>query len=53
MRQRELAGSRVPYGYRRPAVLLQREGWELNAKRVYCLYVEEGLIVPTRSATSA
>ena len=48
MRLRELAGSRVQYGYRRLTVLLQREGWEVNAKRVYRLYVEEGLIVRTR-----
>lgn len=48
VRLRELAGSRVRYGYRRLTVLLQREGWEVNAKRVYRLYVEEGLIVRTR-----
>jgi putative transposase len=48
VRLRELAGSRVQYGYRRLTVLLQREGWEVNAKRVYRLYVEEGLIVRTR-----
>ena len=43
-----LASSRVRYGYRRLTVLLKREGWEVNAKRVYRLYVEEGLIVRTR-----
>ncbi len=48
VRLRELAGSRVRYGYRRLTVLLQREGWEVNAKRIYRLYVEEGLIVRTR-----
>lgn len=48
VRLRELAGSRVRYGFRRLTVLLQREGWEVNAKRVYRLYVEEGLIVRTR-----
>ena len=31
------------YGYRRIHVLLRREGWLVNAKRVYRLYVEEGL----------
>lgn len=44
-RLRELAGSRVRYGYRRLAVLLQREGWSVNAKRIYRLYCEEGLSV--------
>ena len=31
------------YGYRRIHVLLQREGWHVNDKRIYRLYVEEGL----------
>src|SRR5581483_5793399 len=44
-RLRELAGSRVRYGYRRLAVLLQRGGWPVNAKRIYRLYCEEGLSV--------
>ena len=47
MRLRELAGSRVRYGYRRLTVLLQREGRKVNAKRVYRLYREEGLQVRT------
>jgi putative transposase len=45
LRLRELAGSRVRYGYRRLTVLLRREGWNVNAKRVYRLYREEGLQV--------
>ena len=45
MRLRDLAGSRVRYGYRRLTVLLRREGWTVNAKRVYRLYREEGLQV--------
>lgn len=36
------------YGYRRLTVLLKREGWEVNAKRIYRLYAEEGLIVRTK-----
>ena len=48
MRLRELAGSRVRYGYRRLTVLLKREGWQVNAKRIYRLYLEEGLIVRTQ-----
>lgn len=45
LRQRikELAASRVRYGYRRIYILLRREGWRVNAKRVYRLYREEGL----------
>jgi putative transposase len=47
MRLRELAGSRVRYGYRRLTVLLRREGRAVNTKRVYRLYREEGLQVRT------
>jgi putative transposase len=45
LRQRikELAAVRVRYGYRRIHVLLRREGWPVNSKRVYRLYREEGL----------
>ena len=49
MRLKELAGSRVRYGYRRLHVLLQREGWHANHKRIYRLYNEEGLSIRTRS----
>ena len=42
-RIREIAETRVRYGYRRIHVLLEREGWHVNHKRVYRLYVEEGL----------
>ena len=38
---RELAATRVRYGYRRLHILLRREGWQVNAKRVYRLYREE------------
>lgn len=48
IRRRELAGTRVRYGYRRLTVLLKREGWEVNAKRIYRIYTEEGLIVRTK-----
>ncbi|MCA1666963.1 MAG: IS3 family transposase [Thermomicrobia bacterium] len=43
LRLRELAAVRVRYGYRRLHILLRREGWRVNAKRVYRLYREEGL----------
>jgi putative transposase len=42
-RVREIAQTRVRYGYRRIHVLLRREGWRVNAKRVYRLYREQGL----------
>ncbi len=44
-RLRELAATHVRYGYRRLTVLLRREGWKVNAKRVYRLYDEENLKV--------
>ena len=45
MRIRDLAQVRVSYGYRRLHVLLQREGWAVNHKRVYRLYCQEGLML--------
>ena len=42
-RLRELAAVRVRFGYRRLTVLLRREGWRVNAKRVYRLYGKKGL----------
>jgi putative transposase len=51
LRLRELAGSRVRYGYRRLTVLLRREGWAVNTKRVYRLYREEELQVRTAKRT--
>lgn len=44
-RIRELAGERPRWGYRRIHVLLRREGWAVNRKRVQRLYREEGLAV--------
>lgn len=43
MRIREIAASRKRFGYRRITVLLRREGWQVNDKRVYRLYCEQGL----------
>ncbi len=43
VRLKDLAGARVRYGYRRLHVLLVREGWQINHKRVYRLYKLEGL----------
>ena len=47
-RLRELAAVRVRFGYRRLTVLLKREGWRVNAKRIYRLYGDEGLAVRTK-----
>ena len=43
MRIRDIANTRVSYGFRRIHVLLQREGWKVNHKRVCRLYKLEGL----------
>lgn len=43
LRIKELAAARVRYGYRRIWVLLQREGWKVNPKRVARIYRLEGL----------
>ena len=53
MRLRELAANRVRFGYRRLTVLLRRDGWRVNAKRIYRLYTEEGLMVRTKHRTKA
>jgi HTH-like domain len=42
-RIREIAETRMRYGYRRITVLLRREGWRVNVKRVRRLYNLEGL----------
>ena len=41
----KLARQKPRYGYRRLHALLSRRGHEVNVKRVYRLYVEEGLTV--------
>jgi putative transposase len=38
----EIASTRVRYGLRRIYVLLRREGWQVNHKRVYRLYRQAG-----------
>ena len=46
----ELARERPRFGYRRIAVLLQRECYRVNVKRVYRLWLSEGLKVPKRTS---
>ena len=45
MRIKDIAQARVSYGYRRIHVMLLREGWKVNHKRVYRLYKLEGLMM--------
>jgi putative transposase len=47
-RLRELASVRLRAGYQQLHVLLRREGWRVNHKRVYRLYTEEGLALRGR-----
>ena len=42
-RIKEIAATRVRYGYKRIHVVLRREGWRINHKRVYRLYKQDGL----------
>lgn len=42
-RIKEIAKTRMRYGYRRIHVLLKREGWNVNPKRIYRLYKELSL----------
>ena len=44
----KLARQKPRYGYRRLHALLERRGHEVNVKRVYRLYAEEGLAVRRR-----
>ncbi len=48
MRLKELAAARVRYGSRRLHILLRREGWEVNHKRTYRIYRDEGLSIRPR-----
>ncbi len=45
---RELAQSRIRYGYKRVHILLRCQGLHVNQKRVHRLYCEEGLQIRVR-----
>lgn len=47
-RLRELANERRRFGYRRLGILLARESWQVNHKKLFRLYREEGLAVRRR-----
>ncbi len=47
-RLRELSSERRRFGYRRLHILLKREGWQMNWKKLYRIYREEGLTVRKR-----
>ena len=44
----EIAAKRRRFGYRRIGVLLEREGYKMNHKKLFRLYQEEGLAVKRR-----
>ena len=52
MRLRDLAMSRVRFGYLRLTVMLKREGWAVGKKLVYRLYRELGLQMRTKKRGS-
>lgn len=47
-RMKALAVERRRFGYRRLAVMLKRDGYDYNIKKIYRLYREEGLMVRRR-----
>ncbi len=57
LRIRDLAATRTRYGYFRIYILLRREGWIVNHKRVYRLYRDDGLSLrlkkPRRNVSAA
>jgi putative transposase len=50
-RMLELVRQHPRWGYRRITVMLRREGWRVNRKRVYRLWRQQGLKVPRQQRT--
>ena len=48
MRIRDIAQARPRFGYQRIHVMLRREGWQVNRKRIHRLYRLDGLQVRMR-----
>lgn len=49
----EIANTRIRYGVNRIHVLLRREGWKDNKKRVHRIYKEEGLNLRSKDLAEA
>ncbi len=49
LKLRRLARCYPRYGYRMITALVRREGWQVNRKRVYRLWHQEGLQVPQKA----
>lgn len=49
-RLKDLSSERRRFGYRRLHVLLRRDGWQVNWKKLYRIYKEEGLTVRKRGS---
>lgn len=47
-RMRVIASTRIRFGFWRIYVMLRREGWHVNYKRIYRLYKVEGLNLRTK-----
>jgi putative transposase len=52
-RMREVAQTRVRFGYRRLRVVMLREGWEVGKERFYRVYIEEGTGVTAQVTMAA
>jgi putative transposase len=52
-RIREIAETHARYGYRRIHIVLRREGWLVNVKRIRRLYGLEGLQMRLKPTSSA
>ena len=50
-RIKQICETRVRYGYRRVHVLLDREGWGVNVKKVYRIYRELGMQLRNKTPT--
>ena len=48
-RIKEIAHTRIRYGYERITILLRREGWQVNRKRVRRIYREENLAIRAKT----
>jgi putative transposase len=45
---KEIANTRIRFGYRRVHVMLKREGWQVGGSQAYRLYREEQLQLPSK-----